>query len=189
MYPKIIIRQNYFPTSWCDNVNNWMMKNVQPDPNFGTKGVRKCSVRMLTKDLKPYDGVFRSMMDFVRPNLKLLNVDIDFQIDGCIQHITYNPGDHVGWHNDLMDVRAAKSNPKYADLKTNRKLSMTVMLSDPSEYTGGEFVFDPIIKLNDKVEGKGTVALFTCHSQHKVEEITSGIRNILFIFITGPEWR
>lgn len=189
MYPKIIVAKHYFPPKWCDNVNNWMMKNVQPDPNFGARGVRRCTVRMLTKDLKPYEGVFRSMMDFVKPNRQKLNVDIDYQIDGCIQHITYNPGDHVGWHNDLMDINAAKSNPKYADLKTNRKLSMTVILSDPSDYTGGEFIFDPKAKLSHGVEGKGTVALFTSHSQHMVTEITSGVRNILFVFITGPEWK
>jgi len=189
MYPKIIIQPNYFPAQWCDNINYWMINNVDVDPRFGTKGVRRCKVRLLTKQMKPYDGVFRSMMEFVKPKLEKLCVDIDGEIDGAIQHITYTAGDSVGWHNDLMDVRAATQNPKYKDLKTNRKLSMTVMLSNPSEYTGGDFVFDSSVKLSTKVEGKGTVALFTSHSQHKVEDITSGTRNILFVFITGPEWR
>ena len=189
MYPKIMVTPNYFPAQWCDNINNWMINNVPIDTRFGTKGVRRCSVRMLTKGLKPFNGVFKSIIDYVKPNLPKFNVDIDYGIDGAIQHITYNPGDHVGWHNDLMDVAAARSNPKYADLKTNRKLSLTIMLSDPSDYTGGQFVFDSNANLTTKVEGKGTVALFTCHSQHKVEEITSGVRNILFVFLTGPEWR
>lgn len=189
MYPKIIVHPNYFPTQWCDNINNWVTKNVPIDSRYGTKGVRRCSVRMLTKDMRPYDDVFRSMMEFVKPRLAKFDVDINNEIDGAIQHITYNPGDHVGWHNDLMDIRSASENPKYKNLKINRKLSMTVMLSDPSDYTGGEFIFDNSVKLPVKVEGKGTVALFTCHSQHKVEEVTSGVRNILFIFITGPEWR
>lgn len=189
MYPKIIVHPHYFPSNWCNNVNDWALKNIEPDARFGVKGVRRCTVRMMTSQHKPYNDVFKSLMEFVRPRLDKFNVDIDFKIDGAIQHITYNPGDNVGWHNDLMDVNTARSNPIYADLKTNRKLSMTVILSDPSDYTGGEFVFDPKVPLPSKVEGKGTVALFTSHSQHKVEEITSGVRNILFIFMTGPEWK
>lgn len=189
MYPKIVVTPNYFPVQWCDNINNWMLKNVDPDPNFGSKGVRKCTVRMLCSNMKPYEGVLKSMLDYTRQRIKELDVDIDYKIDGCIQHITYNPGDHVGWHNDLMDVNIALSHPRYKDLKTNRKLSMTVMLSDPSDYTGGEFIFDGAVKQRPKVEGKGTTALFTTYTQHKVETINSGVRNILFIFMTGPQWR
>ena len=189
MYPNIIIKPNYFPAAWCDRINNYMKTNVEVHPSFGKKGVRRCDVRLLEPYMSAYDGVFRSLMDFARDHIDRLNVDIDYKIDGAIQHITYNPGHHVGWHNDLLSVQNALGNPKYSDLKTNRKVSLTVMLSDPSEYTGGEFVFDPSVKLKQKMEGKGTVAMFTSHSQHKVEEITSGVRNILFIFITGPEWR
>ena len=189
MYPKIIVTPNYFPAQWCDNINNWMINNVDPDPRLGVKGVRRCTVRVLSSGMRPYDGVFRSMIDYVRPRYTKLGVDIDFKIDGVIQHITYNPGDHVGWHNDLLDIGTALSDPRFKDLKTNRKLSMTVMLSDPSDYIGGEFIFDQRVPLPHKIEGKGTVALFTSHTQHKVEEIISGVRNILFIFLTGPEWR
>ena len=189
MFPKITITPNYFPAQWCDNINNWMLNNVEPHPEFGKRGVRRCTVRLLMRGMKPYDGVFRSMMDHVRANNSMLNVDIDFQIDGSIQQITYNPGDQVGWHNDLLDIQMALNSPQYKDLKTNRKLSMTVMLSDPTDYTGGKFVFDQRVVLPKVVEGKGTTAIFTSHTLHKVEEITSGVRNILFMFVTGPEWR
>ena len=189
MYSKIIVTPKYFPAQWCDNVNNFMLKNVAPDPQFGKKGVRRCTVRLLAPAMKPYEGVFDSMMSHAKQIMHHLDVDVDYKIDGAIQHITYNPGDHVGWHNDTMNISAAMNNPLYSNLKTNRKVSMTVMLSDPSEYTGGEFIFEPGIKVPHKVEGKGTTAMFTSHSQHKVEEITSVVRNILFIFMTGPEWR
>lgn len=189
MYPKIIVTPNYFPAQWCDNVNNWMINNVEPDPNFGKKGVRKCTVRMLNPGMKPYDGVFNSMMDYTKARYEQLGVDINFNIDGGIQHITYNPSDHVGWHDDTINIQMALNNPQHRDLKTDRKLSMTVMLSDTSDYTGGKFIFDPAVKPSHEVEGKGTTALFTSFAQHKVEEITSGVRNILFIFITGPSWR
>lgn len=189
MFSKIIVLPKYFPVSWCDNVNNYILNNIDPNPNLGKKGVRKCTVRCLWPEHKAYGGVFKSIIDLVKQYQKDFNVDLDYQIDGSIQHITYNPGDVVGWHDDTMNYSGAINNPQYNNLTINRKLSLTIMLSDPSEFTGGEFVFEQGVPVNHKMENKGTVALFTSHSPHKVEEITSGVRHILFVFLTGPEWR
>jgi PKHD-type hydroxylase len=190
MIPKIVVTPNYFPSTWCNNVNTWMINNVPIDPSFGKTGVRRCNVRFLSANMKPYEGVFKSLIDYTKSNINKLGIDVDYQIDGAIQHITYLPGHGVGWHDDTMSYKMALNNPKYNNLKTDRKLSLTVMLSDPTEYEGGEFVFEhPGYPLPAKVEGKGTVALFTSYTQHKVEQITSGVRNILFIFITGPTWK
>lgn len=189
MIPKIVVTPNYFPSTWCNNINTWMIKNVPTDPSFGKTGVRKCDVRLLTSKMKPYDGVFRSLIDYTKKNINKLDIDLDYKIDGAIQHITYLPGHGVGWHDDTMTYKMALGNPKYNDLKTDRKLSLTVMLSDRLEYEGGDFIFEVGYPLPSKIEGKGTVALFTSYTQHKVEQITSGVRNILFIFLTGPNWR
>lgn len=189
MIPKIIVRPNYFPLWWCDNINKHMLNNVEVDKEFGRKGVRRCDVRMLTPKMRPFNDVFNSLLNFTKQHLTDLNVDIDYKIDGAIQHITYLPGHHVGWHDDTMSVHMAKNSPQFMDLKTDRKLSLTVMLSDPIDYTGGEFEFEQGFELPSKVEGKGTAALFTSYSQHRVTEIKSGVRNILFIFLTGPVWK
>lgn len=183
MFSKIVVTKNYFTTEWCDNVNNYMMQNISPDPTLGKYGVRKCKVRGLTPNLPIFENVFKDMMSYVVKNAPILNVDIHHAIDGPIQHITYEAGDGVGWHDDTKSIGDVPS------LKINRKLSMTVMLSDPSEYTGGDFVFDKAVKMPFPVQGKGTVALFTSHAPHMVTDITSGKRNILFIFVNGPDWR
>jgi predicted 2-oxoglutarate/Fe(II)-dependent dioxygenase YbiX len=189
MYPRIVVTPNYFPATWCDNVNNWIKNNVPINPSLGKAGVRKCDVRLLTQSMKPYDGVFQSMIEYTKAHISKLHVDIDYKIDGAIQHITYQAGHGVGWHDDTLNINAALESDEFKDLKRDRKASLTVMLSDPSEYEGGEFVFDPNLRQRPVVEGKGTVALFTSFSPHMVKPITSGTRNILFIFITGPAWR
>lgn len=183
MYSKIVITKNYFSSEWCDRVNNYMLENIDVNPNLGKYGVRKCKVRALTNSVPIYDDVFGRMMSYVNKQGPKLNIDFFNKIDGPIQHITYETGDGVGWHDDTIGNTSAKS---FAE---NRKLSMTIMLSDPSEYTGGEFVFDPEAKIDLPVLEKGTVALFTSHSRHMVKEILSGRRNILFIFVLGPDWR
>jgi predicted 2-oxoglutarate/Fe(II)-dependent dioxygenase YbiX len=183
MYSKIIVTRKYFTPEWCDNVNNYVSSNVEVDPNFGKRGVRICKVRNIMPNCPIFKDVFDPMMDYVIKHAPILNVDINNQIDGAIQHITYETGDGVGWHDDTKSVSDA------FNLKTNRKLSMTVVLSDPSDYTGGEFVFDKAVKMPFPVKDKGTVALFTSHAPHMVTNVTSGKRNILFIFVTGPDWR
>lgn len=189
MFSRIVTTPNYFSAQWCDNINQQIIDNIQPDPVFGKKGVRRCTVRLLHQHTHQYNQVFASMMGYVKNNYKQLNVDIDFNIDGPIQHISYHPGDYVGWHDDTMTIKDAMSNSKFSNLKTNRKLSMLVMLSDHSTYTGGQFVFDPKYSPQPDIQQQGTTALFTSFSQHKVEEIQSGVRNILFMFLTGPEWK
>lgn len=183
MYSKIVITKNYVPKEWCDQVNNYMKKNVDIEPNLGKYGVRKCKVRGLSPNIPIYDDVYNRMMAYVNKHGPSLNVDFSNKIDGPIQHITYEVGDGVGWHDDTIGTASAKS------FKENRKLSMTLMLSDPSDYTGGEFVFDPDVKMKIPTLEKGTVLLFTSHSKHMVKEILSGTRNIFFIFVMGPDWR
>jgi len=183
MYSKIVVTKNYFTPDWCDNVNNYMLTNTSVDPNLGKHGVRKCKVRPMDANHPLYKDVFGKMMGYVNHYGPKLNVDFYNSIDGPIQHITYEEGDGVGWHDDTISVQSART------LKDNRKLSMTVMLSDPSDYTGGEFLFDRGVKMPFPVEGKGTVALFTSHAPHMVKPILSGRRNILFIFVMGLDWR
>ena len=184
MYSKIVVSKKHFSNEWCDKIISHM-DGKEPNPDLGKGGIsRKCTVTLLQKSDPIFQDVYDELIAYVKQHIDKLNVDIDYNIDGnTMQYITYNPGDFVAVHNDTRTVKQA------IDFKTNRKLSMTVILSNPDEYTGGEFIFDPLVKLPMKVEGKGTTALFTSHSPHSVTKILSGQRKILFIFLTGPEWR
>ena len=48
-----------------------------------------------------------------------------------LQYTIYRPGQFYGWHPDV-DVKR---------IKKQRKISFSIMLDDPEEYEGGEFVF------------------------------------------------
>ena len=94
------------------------------------------------------------------------------------QFTTYYPNNqHYEWHQDTTDADPP------------RKMSMVVMLSDPSEYEGGELQImtqkDPTIL--EPV--KGRVYMFPSHTVHRVTPVTSGIRRSLVIWITGPKLR
>ena len=75
----------------------------------------------------------------------------------------------------------------------DRKLSMTIQLSDSNEYEGGNFEFDDsIIKEppnKDILRQKGRVLIFPSFLPHEVSPVTKGIRKSLVTWIEGPAWR
>jgi PKHD-type hydroxylase len=70
-----------------------------------------------------------------------------------------------------------------------RKISVSVQLSDPDEYEGGNlefFIKKDIIKAPKE---KGTVILFPSYFLHRVTELTKGTRKSLVVWISGPPLR
>lgn len=76
--------------------------------------------------------------------------------------------------------------------QTARKLSITVQLSDPKKYTGGEF---KIIEGPDKnsqfypPNEQGTLIAFPSFALHEVTPVTKGERYSLVAWITGPQFK
>jgi PKHD-type hydroxylase len=73
----------------------------------------------------------------------------------------------------------------------DRKLSLIIQLTDPSEYEGGDFQFDSDIPQPDPAEIKqrGTVIVFPSFLRHRVTPVTSGVRRSLVSWVEGPKFR
>ena len=71
-----------------------------------------------------------------------------------------------------------------------RKLSFSLILSDPSEYEGGQF---QIMSYNNKMyevpQEKGNLIIFDSQAVHRVRPIKSGVRKSLVGWVIGPRWR
>lgn len=68
-----------------------------------------------------------------------------------------------------------------------RKLSITIILSDPTHYDGGEFVFEnggDVISKN-----QGTIIAFPSFIRHRVNPVTKGIRYSLVNWFDGPAFK
>ena len=109
--------------------------------------------------------------------------DVDVRYINELQFTTYkglNEG-RYGWHHD---VDFKNSQPYH------RKLSLTLQLSDPKDYTGGEFEFESEIEpLPPQHTKKGTVLVFPSFYKHQVKPVTSGTRHSLVTWVEGPHWR
>lgn len=104
-----------------------------------------------------------------------------FDIQGFaepLQLAEYSDGDFFEWHMDFG-----------AGAISHRKLSITVQLSDPDDYEGGELQF----MINDKVEAapakKGTVVIFPSFVLHRVTPITRGLRRSIVGWVSGTPYR
>ena len=126
------------------------------------------------------------------------NFDWDFS-ESC-QFTKYGVGQHYGWHCDSWD----KPYDKPDDLNSHgkiRKLSVTVSLSDPSEYEGGNLEFDfrnqvdwernkkSKIKECTEIRPRGSIIVFPSFVWHRVNPVTRGTRYSLVIWNLGRPFR
>lgn len=95
-----------------------------------------------------------------------------------LQLAIYGADDFFEWH---MDYGAG-------DI-SDRKLSITVQLSDPEEYEGGDLQFMINHNAKSAPKTKGTAIVFPSYQMHRVLPVTSGNRMSIVGWIGGPPYR
>ena len=113
-----------------------------------------------------------------------------------IQFTKYKENQFYGWHCDSADKPYDLPDDLHRHGKI-RKLSVTVSLSDETEYEGGDFEFD--FRNNDdgsnqpqickEIRPKGSVVVFPSFVWHRVKPVTSCIRHSLVIWNLGRPFR
>ena len=99
-----------------------------------------------------------------------------FEIDffEAIQLAKYDEGMHYDWHHDLGGGNAG-----------NRKLSVSVQLSAPDSYEGGDLVLEMGENHFTAPRELGSVTVFPSFLKHKVEPVTKGTRYSLVVWCSG----
>jgi len=124
------------------------------------------------------DWVFRRITDIV---LNLNDRFFQFDLHGLnegLQFTNYKaPSNKYGKHIDRsLDTLI-------------RKLSLSIQLTDPNEYEGGElFLYENEKGIEMKKE-QGTLILFPSYILHEVKPVTKGERNSLVAWITGKQFK
>lgn len=103
-----------------------------------------------------------------------------FFLDGWREHIQlsmYDEGEkgHYEWHMDCG-----------AGYGSGRKVSMSVQLSAPKDYEGGEMQFLITQKPVTVSKEQGLGVVFPSYMEHRVRPVTKGKRYSLVIWVTGP---
>lgn len=98
-----------------------------------------------------------------------------------VQVTRYDKNHFYGWHSDYGTS---------ADKGLTRKLSMSIILSDPEEYSGGKLQFiDYQGKVQNVDKTRGTVVVFDSRTPHRVTPVLRGQRISLVAWMTGPKLR
>jgi PKHD-type hydroxylase len=160
----------------CDYlISQTQKKPLQEASVFYAKGIEQNKIR----SVKGTEIETESMRQFVFSQFKKLN-SLEFELSGMeqLQIFKYEIGDHYDWHTDWSPVNNKK-----------RKLSITIQLSDPSEYEGGEVeILDgPVSRVVPSERGVATV--FPSWAVHRVRPITSGTRWALVAWATGKPFK
>ena len=126
----------------------------------------------------------KKINDIVEPYIIMANSEsFGFDLNGLkeFQIAEYSEGGHYDNHFDMrLDNRAS-----------TRKLGITVQLSEPTDYDGGEFMFsdDLITPDQDIIKKIGTVIVFPSFIYHRVMPVSRGKRFSLVGWYEGNNWR
>ena len=98
-----------------------------------------------------------------------------------IQVSVYEAGGHYAWHSDYGTS---------SDTNFTRKLSASLLVSEPSEYIGGDLEFiDYHGNLVKAPKEKGSIIVFPSFVWHRVKPVTSGTRYSLVVWHLGKPFK
>lgn len=142
----------------------------------GVDGLRNSTIRWV-QDLP---GITNIIWPYVFwANRESFNIDANFIFDVQFTEYSATKEQHYSWHHDVDFTR---------DSGYDRKLSVSIQLSDPNEYDGGDLEFQ-LFKTPEDCRKRGSVIIFPSYLDHQVTPVTRGTRYSLVTWVEGPRWR
>jgi PKHD-type hydroxylase len=143
-----------------------------------TNLIRKSSIKWIHHD--EYSAwLYDKMIDLAtKANEKLWDFNLHSVLDSIQYTEYYNDGGHYDWH---VDIGPGSIN--------HRKISITVQLSDPEEYEGGDFQLWVGGNFKTLPKSKGDVIIFPSFLMHRITPITKGTRKSLVLWIGGGSYK
>jgi len=195
MIPKMPTWQSYvahttgpmFTPEQCKLIINAgrSCKPEQAKVGGGKGGKHDTKKRVTTISWIPFKKM-PEMYKVIENQISKVNLN-HFMFDGIrltepAQFTEYPKGGFYDWH---MDLNAFGQNGEHPI----RKISMTCLLSDPSEFTGGDLMFSDSGKQEPFKLKQGQAMFFASFMQHKVAPVKKGIRRSLVMWFGGPPFK
>ena len=150
------------------------------DSKSNGKEIRSSSVKWIPNN-QQWSWLYLKLMDMaVQANNALWHFDL-YSVPDLIQYTEYyaTENGHYTWHQDF--------GPGTPSL---RKVSITVQLSGPDEYEGGDLEYwkggNDIVKAP---KDKGLVFIFPSYMMHRVTPITKGTRRSFVLWVGGEHYK
>jgi len=195
--------QSAVPSRICDEIVKYSKSIQDGMATTGGYGDPKKLNRQQVKDLKKKRDsdivwlnerwIYKELQPFVHQ--ANANAGWNFQWDhseSC-QFTQYKKGQYYDWHCDGWDkpYQREQGDPSGGKI---RKLSMTLTLSDPKDYKGGELEFDyrnldpdkkrKVVKCKE-ILPKGSLVVFPGFVWHRVCPVKKGTRHSIVMWNLG----
>jgi len=203
-----MILENYFwkyesviPIRFCNDIIKLALTNKN-NVHIGLTGGAKLDTltREQEKEVKKIRNsnvawlndkwIYNLIHPFIKDANKNAKWNFDWETSEPCQFTIYEEGQYYDWHCD--------THPKLYTDGNLRKLSVTLSLSDPSEYEGGELEFDfrdnaPHEKANTyvckEILSKGSLVVFPSSVWHRVRPVKKGKRYSLVVWNLGKPFK
>ena len=197
--------QSAIPERICDDIVKYGHQLQHQMAVTGGYGDKKLNQKQI-KDLKQKRDsnivwmsdrwIYKEIHPYIRQANANAGWNFEWDFSEACQFTKYQKGQYYDWHCDSWEKPYDQPNtPSHGRI---RKLSVTVTLSDPKEYKGGELEFD--FRQNDpdkkrqirkckEILPKGSLVVFPSFVWHRVCPVTRGERNSLVIWNLGHPFR
>ena len=187
-FPKAI------PDTVCDDIVRYA-KTIEPstagtgNKKIDLKNVRDSNVVWLNDK-----WIYNEIWPFIDEANKKAGWNFQWESSEDCQFTIYNQQQHYDWHCDSW--RQSYDTPGKFNHGKIRKLSVTLLLSDPKSYEGGELEFDfknareqGNFKTCNEISEKGSLVVFPSFVWHRVKPVTKGTRYSLVIWNLGNPFK
>jgi len=145
--------------------------------------------------------IYKEIQPYIHEANRAAGWNFEWDWSESCQFTKYGVGQYYGWHCDSWEKpyqRKQNDDGTYPiDHGKIRKLSMTISLSEPDEYDGGNLEFDfrnqvdwernkkKAIKSCDEIRPRGSIIVFPSFVWHRVAPVTRGTRYSLVVWSLG----
>ena len=197
--------QSAIPSRICDDIVKYGQQLQDQMAVTGGFGDAKKLNQKQIKDLKEKRDsnivwmndrwIYKEIQPYVHQANAKAGWNFEWDYSESCQFTKYKLNQYYDWHCDSWDKPYAEPGPTQGKI---RKLSVTVSLSDPKDYKGGELEFDlrdqdpdkkPNIHVCKQILPKGSLVVFPSFVWHRVKPVTSGTRYSLVIWNLGRPFK
>ena len=195
--------QSAVPARICDEIVKYgksISDQMAVTGGYGAKKLNQSEVKDLKKKRNSNivwmndRWIYKEIQPYVHQANANAGWNYQWDFSESCQFTKYEKCQFYDWHCDSWDKPYIRENPNAPDHGKIRKLSVTVTLSDPKEYKGGELEFDfrnydPHMRDESKhriqckeILPKGSIIVFPSFVWHRVKPVTSGTRYSLVVW-------
>ena len=192
------------PLKLCDDIIKYGLSQAETMARTGGYGDKELTKDQI-KDMKRKRNsdlvwlndpwIYKELQPYIHKANRAAGWNFDWNRSEACQFTKYKLNQYYDWHCDSWDKPYVEEGPTKGKI---RKLSVTVSLSDPKDYKGGELEFDfrnedpdkkPNMRKCTEILPKGSLVVFPSFVWHRVKPVTKGVRYSLVIWNLGYPFR